>query len=66
MTGATAWIPKGPGGVNNIAIPLVLFPAFWAAMFFYALLEDRMGRGWAIMSVVALINLTILFGGNFA
>lgn len=44
MIGSSAYIPQGNAQLDNIAIPLVLFPAVWAVLFFYSSLSQRLGR----------------------
>ena len=54
--GAALWLPAGPAMIDNIAIPLVLFPGIWAALFFYAYLDSRLMRAYALISLLLLIN----------
>lgn len=44
MAGMTRWVPGGAAGVDNLALPLVLAPLIWAALFFHACLDRRLGR----------------------
>ena len=55
MGGANWWVPPGAGGVNDIVLPILLYPAVWTALFFYACFERRLGRGYALVGgLVAL------------
>lgn len=56
MAGMTAWFPPGVAGINHLAFPLVLFPAIWAALFFYALLDSRPWRAGAVICLLAAAN----------
>jgi len=49
----TLW-PPGAAGVNHVAFPLVLFPAIWALLFFYVLLEERLLRAGAVLLVLGV------------
>ncbi|MEM6710436.1 MAG: hypothetical protein AAF648_16790 [Pseudomonadota bacterium] len=44
MAGMAAWLPAGAGQVNNLVIPLVIFPLIWAVLFFHAILDSRLSR----------------------
>lgn len=44
MAGMTIWLPGGAAGIDNLVLPLVLMPLIWAALFFHACLDRRIGR----------------------
>jgi len=44
MAGMALWLPAGAANIDNIVLPLVLFPLIWAALFFHACLDRRLGR----------------------
>lgn len=44
MAGMACWLPAGTAGIDNLVLPLVLVPLIWAALFFHACLDDRLGR----------------------
>ncbi len=44
MAGMTLWLPRGAAQIDNLVLPLVLFPLIWAALFFHACLDGRLGR----------------------
>ena len=48
MAGAALWLPKGPASIDNIVLPMALFPLIWALLFFYLLLDRRLGRAWLV------------------
>jgi hypothetical protein len=56
MGGANLWLPPGDGGVNDIVLPILLYPAVWTALFFYACFERRIGRGYAIVGGVTTLH----------
>ena len=56
MAGMTAWFPEGAAGINHLAFPILLFPAIWALLFFYALLDVRPWRAGAVILALALAN----------
>ena len=67
MLAMAAWFPPGIGKVNNIIVPLVMFPLIWAALFFYTYLTQRMQSAWWLLVVLAVVNGVILafqFWGN--
>jgi hypothetical protein len=53
MAGMTAWLPRGAAGIDNLVLPLVLFPLIWVVLFFHACLDARLGR-------IALVSLGLL------
>lgn len=44
MAGMALWMPGGAAGIDNLVLPLVLFPLIWAGLFFHACLDSRVGR----------------------
>ncbi|WP_206613530.1 hypothetical protein [Parahaliea mediterranea] len=56
MAGMTVWFPEGAAGINHLAFPLLLFPAIWALLFFYALLDARPWRAGAVILALAVAN----------
>ena len=44
MAGMALWLPGGAAGIDNLVLPLVLAPLIWAALFFHACLDRRLGR----------------------
>ncbi|ARR53115.1 hypothetical protein HY78_06455 [Rhizorhabdus wittichii DC-6] len=44
MAGMALWLPGGAAGIDNLVLPLVLVPLIWAALFFHACLDSRLGR----------------------
>lgn len=44
MAGMTLWLPRGAAGIDNLVLPLVLAPLIWAALFFHACLDRKLGR----------------------
>lgn len=61
MAGMALWLPGGAAGIDNLVLPLVLFPLIWAALFFHACLDARLGR----VALVAL-GLLVLHAGLVA
>jgi hypothetical protein len=44
MAGMSLWLPGGAAGIDNLVLPLILVPLIWAALFFHACLDRRVGR----------------------
>ncbi|BAV65444.1 hypothetical protein [Sphingobium cloacae] len=61
MAGMPLWLPRGAAGIDNLVLPLVLAPLIWAALFFHACLDRRLGR-----VVAVAIALIVLHGGLVA
>ncbi|MEM6311835.1 MAG: hypothetical protein AAF754_17525 [Pseudomonadota bacterium] len=60
LMGAAHWWPEGAARVDNIAVPVILFPLIWAGVFFYALAEDNIARGVLVMTVLTLGHVGLL------
>ena len=56
MAGMSSWFPKGTGGIDHLAFPLILFPAIWTLLFFYAVLESKPWRAAIIIFVLGAVN----------
>ena len=61
MAGMALWLPGGAAQIDNLVLPLILFPLIWAALFFHACLDGRLAR----VALVAL-GLFVLHGGLVA
>ncbi|MGB0954587.1 MAG: hypothetical protein ACPGZP_01155 [Panacagrimonas sp.] len=62
MAGGAAWIPEGAASIDNIVLPIVLFPAIWAALFFYASLDRNLLRAWLITLALLVVNAGLVAG----
>lgn len=56
MAGGALWMPRGAAGIDNIVLPIVLFPAIWAALFFYASLDRNLLRAWLLTLALLAAN----------
>ena len=69
MTGGALWVPKGAASIDNIVLPIVLFPAIWAAFFFYTCLDRNLLRAWLVTLALLTLNavmITMKFVGGGA
>lgn len=60
LMGMPIYIPAGPGGVDNLVIPLLLLPIVWALLFFHAILDSSLTRVALVGALVAGANLVLL------
>lgn len=60
MCGGALWLPEGAAQIDNIVVPIVLFPAIWAALFFYACLDRRLGRAWGVIGGLSVAHIALL------
>jgi hypothetical protein len=60
LCGGALWIPGGAAGINHLALPLVMFPAIWAGLFFHACLDRSLARVWAVHGVLLLANAVLI------
>lgn len=56
MAGMSAWLPKGSAGIDHLAFPIILFPAIWSVLFFYAVLESKPWRAGLIILMLGVVN----------
>lgn len=56
MAAMPLWFPEGAAGIDHLILPLILFPAIWAAAFFYACLAEDLGRASVVLIGLLLIN----------
>ncbi|MEJ5978104.1 hypothetical protein WG901_15740 [Novosphingobium sp. PS1R-30] len=61
MAGMALWLPQGAAQIDNLVLPLILFPLIWAALFFHACLDGKLVR----VAVVAL-GLCVVHAGLVA
>lgn len=64
MAGAALWYPEGPAHINNIVVPIAVFPAIWSVFFFYLMLDKNLGRAWSV-AVALLLFHAGLIGQHF-
>ena len=60
MAGSSLWLPEGEAQVNNLVLPVVLFPLLWTATFLYACLDKRLARAYAVMGTLTVANATLI------
>lgn len=60
MAGGALWLPKGRAQIDNLVLPILLFPAIWAVLFFYACLDRRLGRAWAVIGSLSLLHAALI------
>jgi hypothetical protein len=56
MTGSALWLPPGTAQVNNLVVPVILFPLLWTAFFLYACLDRKLARAYTIVGVFMVAN----------
>lgn len=55
MAAMPVWFPPGAAGINHLAFPLVVFPAVWAVLFFYAVLAENLQQAaWVLLSLTII------------
>ena len=60
MTGSALWLPPGDAQVNNLVLPIVLFPLLWTALFLYACLDKRLTRAYVFIGLLVVANVVLL------
>ncbi|OKY26682.1 MULTISPECIES: hypothetical protein [Thalassotalea] len=60
MFAMAVWFPPGVGNVNNIMMPLIMFPLIWALLFFYTYLTTDLRKAQWLLVILFIINSLIL------
>jgi hypothetical protein len=60
MAGGAVWLPEGAAKVNNLVLPVVLFPLLWTAAFLYACLDKKLTRAYAVMGALSAANAALI------
>jgi len=60
MAGGAVWLPAGQAKVNNLVLPVVLFPLLWTATFLYACLDKQLARAYAVMGSLTAANAALI------
>lgn len=63
LAGMVFWVPEGQARLNNVALPVILMPLVWAALFFYACLDQNLTRATAVLMGVILVHALIVWVG---
>ena len=56
MAGAALWLPRDASGVSHIVLPVIFLPAIWGALFFWAYLDQKLWRAWAVVGGVIVLH----------
>jgi hypothetical protein len=60
MCGGALWLPAGRAQIDNLVLPIVLFPAIWAALFFYACLDRQLHRAYWLIGALGLLHAAMI------
>ena len=60
MAGGALWLPEGDAQVNNLVLPVVLFPLLWTAFFLYACLDKKLARAYVVMGALSAVNVALI------
>ncbi len=60
MLGMVVWLPAGRAQIDNIVIPMIVFPLIWAVLFFYAYLALRIARVAVVFAALLVAHIGIL------
>jgi len=60
MAGGAVWLPEGDAKVNNLVLPVVLFPLLWTATFLYTCLDKKLARAYAVMGALSAVNAALI------
>ncbi|MBU2878112.1 MULTISPECIES: hypothetical protein [Alteromonadaceae] len=60
MLAMAVWFPPGAGHVNNIMMPMFMFPLIWAILFFYTYLTTNLQKAQWLLATLFVANSAIL------
>ncbi|MEM8553495.1 MAG: hypothetical protein AAGF71_01580 [Pseudomonadota bacterium] len=64
MMGMTHWFPAGAAHVDNIVMPIILFPLIWAGIFFYTCIEENLPRNVVVVTGLIVGHVILLAMGG--
>ena len=64
MASTPLWFQKGAAQVDHLVFAIILFPAYWAAAFFYVVMEASVRRAGLVMGALIAFN-TALIASSF-
>lgn len=60
MASTPLWFPKGAAQVDHLVFAIILFPAYWAAAFFYVLMDSSVRRAGLVIGAVIALNAALI------
>lgn len=60
MAGGAVWLPPGAAQVNNLVLPVILFPLLWTGLFLYACLDAKLARAYLLLGAGTLLNVALV------
>lgn len=62
MAATPLWVPAGESGVDNIVMPIVLFPAYWVVFFCFALMMNNVWRATGVVLALSVVHGYMIYG----
>ena len=60
MASTPLWFPKGAAQVDHLVFAIILFPAYWAAAFFYVVMDRSVWRAALVTGAVIALNAALI------
>lgn len=60
MCGSVLWLPAGAAQVNNLVIPVLIFPLLCTLSFIYILVDSRPARAFSVLGLMVVGHLAML------
>lgn len=61
VCGSGLWLPSGAAGINQLMLPMILFPATWAVLFLHACLDRVLSRAFAVQLALLCSSAVLIF-----
>ena len=56
MAAMSLWLPVGNASIDNLVIPIILFPLIWSSVFFYVVFDSSIKRVSLVLLLLFLVN----------
>jgi len=60
MCGSVLWLPAGAAQVDNLVIPILIFPLLCTLSFIYILVDSRPARAFSVLGLMVVGHLAML------
>ncbi|MEM7741814.1 MAG: hypothetical protein AAF225_13560 [Pseudomonadota bacterium] len=60
MAATPFWFPKGASNIDHLVFGILLFPAYWAVPFTFAIMADKLWRATGILAGTGLISILMI------
>ncbi|HET9960080.1 MAG TPA: hypothetical protein VFQ61_36560 [Polyangiaceae bacterium] len=63
VAGASKWFPPGAAGLDQIVVPLSVFPIVWAAFVLVLHVAQHRARAWCFVAAITALHAVLIAKG---